>query len=227
MDITIFIKTYKADLKWLTYCLASCAKYAPEFPIVIVADEDCKPQLRHLTREKVFYVKPNLDGYLFQQYVKLRAFDYVDTKYILFMDSDCVFTGELEEEHIFRNDKPILLKTNYEEIPEVKFWQDATSEAIGFIPEFEYMRKIALTYHRDTLIRLWNNYSNLFLPKLQSAKNRRFSEFNLIGAYIDKFESELYEIIDTKNEIPYYPVRQFWSYSGLNKEDLNELNTYL
>jgi hypothetical protein len=227
--MTIFIKTYKNDLKWLKYCLMSIAKYAQDFKVVIVADEDCKRDLDgwNLTREKVFYVKPSYDGYLYQQEVKLRAFMYVDTEYVLFMDCDCIFTDYVNLDSFLKDGKPTLLKTPYEDIPEVMFWKTTTEDAIGFEVNFEYMRRNGLCYRTETIMNLWDDFSIRFLPKLKIARNRQFSEFNLIGAYIEKYEENLYNIVNTRDEIPYHPVKQFWSYSGLNKNDLKEIQVYL
>lgn len=226
---TIFIKTYLDDLKWLQYCLASIAKYAPSFEVVIVADENCRKTLQGwgLTREKVFYEKPQYQGYLYQQEVKLRAFEYVDTEYILYVDSDCIFTQDANEQSFLDEGYPILLKTPYEDIPEVMFWKDATEDAIGFEVNFEYMRRNGLCYRTETIKHLWDDYSIRFMPKLKMAKDRRFSEFNLIGAYIEAYESGFYKIINTRDEIPNHPIKQFWSYSGLNKKDLEEINKYI
>jgi hypothetical protein len=207
----------------------SIAKYAQDFKVVIVADEDCKRDLDgwNLTREKVFYVKPSYEGYLYQQEVKLRAFMYVDTEYVLFIDSDCIFTDYVNLDSFLKDGKPTLLKTPYEDIPEVMFWKTTTEDAIGFEVNFEYMRRNGLCYRTETIMNLWDDFSIRFLPKLKIARNRQFSEFNLIGAYIEKYEENLYNIVNTRDEIPYHPVKQFWSYSGLNKNDLKEIQVYL
>lgn len=227
--MTIFIKTYLADLKWLQYCLASIAKYAPSFDIVIVADENCRKIIDGwgLTREKVYYVKPDYEGYLHQQEIKLRAFEWVGSEYILYVDSDCIFTREATKETFLDNGNPILLKTPYEDIPEVMFWKTTTEDAIGFEVNYEYMRRQPLVYRTETIRNLWEDYSIRFMPKLRIAKNRQFSEFNLIGAYIEAYESEYYKLINTRDGFDESPVRQFWSYSGLNKKDLEEIKKYI
>lgn len=227
--MTIFIKTYQNDLKWLKYCLASIGKYAKGFKVVIVADEDCKRDIDGwgLTNEKVYYVKPQYEGYLYQQEIKLRAFEFVDTEYVMFMDCDCIFTEEVTPQSFLDGDKPILLKTPYEDIPEVMFWKVATEDAIGFEVNYEYMRRNNLCYRTDTIKHLWDDYSIRFMPKLRMAQNRQFSEFNLMGAYTEAYEKDLYKIINTRDEIPHHPCKQFWSYSGLNKNDLKEIQQYL
>ena len=227
--MTIFIKTYQNDLKWLKHCLKSIAKYTKGFEVVIVADANCKQDIDgwNLTQEKVFYVKPSYEGYLYQQEIKLRAFEYVDTEYVLFVDCDCIFIDHVTPQSFLSGDKPILLKTPYEDIPEVMFWKTTTEDAIGFEVNYEYMRRNGLCYRTETIKHLWEDYSIRFLPKLKIAQNRQFSEFNIMGAYIAAYEKDLYEIVNTRDNIPYHPIRQFWSYSGLNKTDLKEIESYL
>lgn len=227
--MTIFIKTYLNDLEWLKHCLKSVAKYASGFEIVIVADENCKNVLDgwNLTKEKVVYVRPSYEGYLFQQEVKLRAFEYVSTEYVMFIDSDCIFTDFVTPDFYMRNGKPRMLMTPYVDIPEVLFWKEITDKAIQYDVEYEFMRCQPLVYHTSTLVNLWNNHSSHFLPLLRTAQNRQFSEFNLLGAYAFKYENEKYSFINTRDEIPYNPMIQFWSYSGLTKKDLQEINKHI
>ena len=227
--MTIFIKTWINDLDWLQFCLRSIAKYAPSFNVVIVADNNCKKIINGwgLTREKVVYVNPTFDGYLYQQLVKLRAFDYTDDEYILFIDSDCIFTDNVDKDFFIKDGKIDLLMTPYEDIPEVMFWKEITDKAILYDVEFEFMRRNGLAYHRNTLIDLWGKYSHNFFNLLKTAKNRQFSEFNLIGAYAYKYDQEKYNFINTRDNIPYHPIRQFWSWGGITKEVTSEVNKYL
>ncbi len=227
--MTIFIKTYINDLEWLKHCLKSIGKYASGFKIVIVADEDCRKIVDswNLTSEKVYYVRPSYEGYLFQQEIKLRAFEYIDTDLVMFVDSDCIFTDFVTPEFYMRDGKPRMLMTPYEDIPEVLFWKEITDKAIQYDVEFEFMRCQPLVYHTSTLVNLWKEHSEHFMPLLKSAKNRQFSEFNLMGAYAYKYENQHYSFINTRNEIPYNPMIQFWSYSGMNNKDLTEIKKHL
>jgi hypothetical protein len=227
--MVIFIKTWKNDLKWLKYCLKSIDKYGSGFEVLIVADWDCKSEIESwsLTKEVVHYCRPNFDGYLYQQYIKLRAFDYTDSEFILFMDSDCIFTEPTKPEDFFTDGKPNMLMTPYEDIPEVMFWKEATDKATGLDVKYEFMRRNGLVYHRSTLVGLWLSYSDKFFNQLKRTKNRQFSEFNIIGAYAFEFEQEKYNFVNTRDSIPHHPVKQFWSWSGLNEQDIEELNKHL
>ena len=55
---------------------------------------------------------------------------------------------------------------------------------------------------------------------------RQFSEFNALGFYTEKMESESYVFVDVTGNvnIPENKCHQFWSWSGLNEKDLKQIN---
>lgn len=229
--MTIFIKTYSNDLPWLEYCLASIIKYASTIPVVIVADHQCKRTLEKWDLSglnvTVHYCTPTYEGYLYQQEIKLRAFEYVKTNYVMFLDSDCMLTGPIDMDSLIIDSKPVVLMTPYEDIPEVMFWKDATDLASGLNVEFEFMRRNGLVYRVDSLRNLWDAWSERFLPQLRNARERRFSEFNLLGAWCYYNENDRYEFINTRDSIPAHPVRQFWSWGKITKQVQDEMRQIL
>jgi hypothetical protein len=103
---------------------------------------------------------------------------------------------------------------------------------IGFESEWEYMRRLPLIYWRETLVAINNAYPNLPQLALQEHKEfnpprRAFTEFNFIGQFIEKYHYEYYKLIDTNEWLPEPIVKQFWSYSGLTKEEENEIQEIL
>lgn len=231
----IFIKTYGGDFEWLKYCLRSIQKYCTGFnKIIIVCDEADRPGLEQfgLTQEEVHYVPLGFRGYLWQQWIKLTAFNYSEADYILFVDSDCVFTRPTTPNDFIKSGKPVILKTPYETIPEVHFWKDLTELTLKEEVEFEYMRRLPLLYRRDTLVNLLNHVDPLHENGLQHFIANRpaheFTEFNLIGAYAEKYEGEKYKFLDTtKVELPVTHILQNWSYGGLKQSKRIEIERIL
>lgn len=233
MSCSIFIKTYPKDFEWLQYCLKSIAKFATGFEeVVIVCDSDGKKELDGwgLTREKVYYNPPIGYGYIDQQIVKLTCDKWVKSEYVLFMDSDAIFNRPVTPETFMRGGKPFILKTNYEELKgsDGFTWKAITEKAMGFEVEFEYMRRLGLMYRIETLKNMRE-----FLPydyrdyAVLNVKNREFSEFNMMGAYAEKFESDKYIFHDTKDGFDESPINQYWSYGKLTDEIRNEINELL
>lgn len=226
MDYSVFIRSYKGDIEWLKYCLKSIHKYLKGWSeIVVVVPESQKSYFDqlNLTAEKLYICPDYQNDYLGQQITKHFAFDYCQSENILFVDSDCVFVKETTIEDFIKDGKPCILKTPYESIPEVKFWQDITSRALGFTPEFECMRRLPMMYLKETLKNVVSHTQKFLDQPLQSyikeQPNREYSEFNVIGAYTEKFESDKYYFLDTTKEaFPEQVIVQNWSWGGITPE---------
>ena len=94
MKVSIFIRTYSKDLVWLDYALRSIHKHAKGFyEIVVCIPIDQVHLLSHLTAERVVTCPVYPNDYIGQQISKLNAHKYCKGDYILFTDSDCIFTG--------------------------------------------------------------------------------------------------------------------------------------
>ncbi len=229
MSSSIFIKTWDGDLEWLQYCLKSIKKYVTGFDeIVIAADNSCFGKVKALVTEDVkVYPVVNWDnGYIQQQWVKINADMYCESEYILFVDSDCVFHTPCTPESFMRDGKAILLKTEYGNLGGGEVWQSVTSAAVGWGVDYEYMRRLPAMYRSDSL----SNFRDMF-PKLygylRGVTDKNYSEFNAIGAFIDRFEQPKYYVSDTKVWMQPTVARQFWSWGGITPEVLTEIEGYL
>ena len=220
--MTIFIKTWFNDLEWLTYCLCSIRKYAPQYKVVIVADDNCKKVIDswNLTKEKVYYVRPTMDGYIYQQWIKLKAFEFVDTEWVMFLDSDCILTETLEFDGV-----STILYTPYDKVGDAICWKAITESVLGHEVEYEFMRRNELIYASKDIEKLWKAYD--FKDIFSKVKGRNFSEFNVMGAYMFYHNDINYNFVNTEVEIPKGAVLQKWSWGGLTKEIKKELEDYL
>jgi hypothetical protein len=211
----ILIRTYSGDKEWLQYCLASIKKHEPNIGLTVVA-----PKGHDVGCEYVYVDPVHQDGYVDQQFTKLHANLFVpeDTTHVVHMDSDCILIGKLS--NLFIDGKPMMLKTPWEKIDsQASIWRGVTAMRIGFDPEFEYMRRMPLIYP----ISIYAALSNHLVEKLgpwdkwfPAIKGRKLSEFNLLGAYADKFMAEEFHWINTSTDpLPPLTVRQAWSWGGL------------
>lgn len=231
----IFIRTYSEDLKWLTYSLQSINKFCTGFRnIIIVIPEKQKNLLNsfNLTREKIFTCPDYKDDYLGQQITKLHADEYSDADLFLYGDSDTLITKKLKPEYLFREEKPLILKTKYQSLGKSVPWKKITEKALGFEIEYEFMRRHPLVYYSSTLKALRNYIKQVHQKEIsdyiQRQSNKSFSEFNTLGAYANKFENDRYYFQDTETEeLPTLYVRQFWSWGGITDEVKNEIQDIL
>lgn len=232
MKTSIFIRSYHKDFDWLAYCLASIRKYCRGFEeTVIVVPADSIRQLKQfqLKGEKTFSCVNHPNGYLHQQVTKLYADTYVKGDYILFVDSDCVFTQEVTPETYFSDGKPVMLITPYSELGASVPWQPITEKALGFPCPFETMRRIPWICRKDLLEQVRIHMANLHdcaaNEYVMAQPNRAFSEFNVLGSYaLTHYSPEYYKFLDTTKEpLPPLTAIQHWSWGGISDQLRDEL----
>lgn len=232
--ISVFIRTYKGDLEWLSYCLASirCNLVGWDEIIVCIPEGQADKLKGIIKDEKVVTCPAYVDDYIGQQVSKLQAHRHVRGEFILFVDSDVVFHPGTNIATYFRNDKPVILKESYERLsarhPELDLlkWQEVVNAVFGERPSHEYMRRAPQLFRTATLIGLDRAFPNLTAHAL-SQPRRLFSEFNVLGYFAEKNEPADYAFIDLACEpIPPNPATQNWSWGGITPEIFAQLVGY-
>lgn len=240
--MTIFIKSYPKDFRFLKYCLMSIQKFVTGYKeiVILLPNETHIPNwFQDLTELKIniHTIQETGNGYVFQQLCKLNAWKYTIDEKIMFVDSDYMFDKPVDVSVI----EPSILYVNYINAGDAIIWKAPTEKAIGMAVEYEFMQRMPLVYYRKTLTGLANylvkthNQSVDYYVTSQSL----FSEFNLIGAYAWNFEKDLYEwlekdgsFIKTKNDVDVVSARwgipgdlgiQFWSHA---KKDGDKYQQY-
>jgi len=228
MSYSIFIKTWKDDVKWLPYTLASIRKYGEGYDrIVVVSDRSCLPEVEFVAKDcTVVSVEDWENGYIQQQWIKLNADNFERSEYVLFVDSDCIFYSAFNEESFMRDYKPVLLKTKYGNLGGAEAWRKITSDFVGFDVQYEYMRRLPWMYRTDSLTAFKNKYRHIY-QHLYTLKTRDFSEFNALGAFIDKYENDKYYVSDTEVWVPEPVAKQYWSWGGITPEIHTEITKFL
>ena len=237
MRVDIFIRTYSKDLPWLAYALKSIHKYVTGWDRIIVAIPEGEGHLlNHLCAEQVVAVPDLQDGYLGQQLTKMQAWKYTYADAILFWDSDVVATQpiDIRKEYFNTNcESPArikLYKTRYSSMPGNP-WQPIVAKALGFLPSWEYMRRMPLVYWRESLTDceeyLVKTHGQSLGHYIRSQPFRSFSEFNVIGAFAAGHHPDRYEFIDTESvDMPPNKVDQMWSWGGITPEVMEKMRAY-
>lgn len=216
----IFIRTYKNDLPWLEYCLRSIQKFVTGCDeIVICIPEPQKSLLDSwgLTKERIVTCPVYADDYLGQQISKLKADEYCQSDRILFVDSDCVFNRQVNIKDL----KPEIYKTHYSKVGDAICWKEPTEKALKKKVNYEYMRRLPLMYLSDT-VKDCREYLELthgvtVEQYITSQPFRKFSEFNVLGAFAEKF-SDKYTFLNTDNGVKEGMILQSWSWGGITPE---------
>jgi hypothetical protein len=228
----IFIKSYRGDFKWLSYCLRSIQKFATGFRdiVIVIPDTD---SLDHLTAERVIKVKESGDPYMFQQAVKMSADEYSDADFFSFVDSDCIFTEAVTPETFMTDGKVNWLHTPWSQIADdtSKVWSEVMRRCIGEDPPAEYMRRHPQMIPRWALQEFRGFVAEKHGVSLEhyilSQPGRYFSEFNCVGFYLWLYHREKIHWIDTTDGIPPTVLIQKWSWGGLTPEIRQEFETIL
>lgn len=231
----IFIKTWPRDYDWLRYCLRSIDKFASGFRrIVVVAPDMAIPQS---CRKMEWIGEADREpGYLWQQRVKLYADEKSDADYILFMDSDCIFTRPVEPNTFMRGGKVKWAHAPFRE-DEKRAWQPVMSKFLNqevggsfmaahpfLFPRwlFEALREFCRVTHKQEL-------SDYIMAQADPKNMLSFSEFNCAGAFAWFHHREKFEWIDKTKEIVEPCVFQGFTHGGEERkaQDLAEFERLL
>jgi hypothetical protein len=235
MRTALFIKSYKPDFVWLAYALRSIKKFCTGYHevVIVVPNSDLEeafkllPQFDTVNNYRVIGIDEPPNGYLYQQVVKMNAHNYTDCELIQYHDSDCIFTMPTDPSYYMENGKPWMYCTPYDKVGDAVMWKHCAEKALGFSDDFERMRRHGLTYYRSSLELLHEKYP-LINSHVMSQPGRHFSEFNVMGSFVAKFEPEKYLWKNT-DEYPIIPERmkQFHSYSQYTPENIQWMEELL
>ena len=224
--IDIFIKSYYKDFKMLNYCLKSIEKYLTGYNKIIIVipkkDYQIYQSIVHTNLPiELHVVEEYGDGYLYQQFIKMTAYKYCDSQFIMYVDSDCIFDKHINIQSLVSNGQPEILYTHYSKVGEAICWKQCTERFMNDVVEFEFMRRLPLIYHRETLETIHNLEPNLESVVMNSG---RFSEFNALGAWAFVHQKDKYSFVNTDNWKPVDPLGvQLWSHCTKNQTPLEKL----
>jgi hypothetical protein len=224
--IDIFIKSYYKDFKMLNYCLKSIEKYLTGYNKIVVVipkkDYQIYQSIVHTDLPiELHVVEEYGDGYLYQQFIKMTAYKYCDSQFIMYVDSDCIFDKHINIENLVSNGQSEILYTHYSKVDEAICWKQCTERFMNDVVEFEFMRRLPLIYHRETLETIHNLEPNLESVVMNSG---RFSEFNALGAWAFVHQKDKYSFVNTDNWKPVDPLGvQLWSHCTKNQTPLEKL----
>lgn len=221
--IDIFIKSYFKDYWLLYFALKSIAKNVTGYNNIIllipekdkeIFDTRCLPD-----RTLIHYVPDEGRGWLRQQWYKMSAHEYCDAEYIMFSDSDCLFTHPIDLQDFVKGDKPEILYTDWEKVQDAACWKEPTEKFLKDEAPYEMMRRNCQIHHRQTLLDISEYAPNL---EYQIMSSHRFSEFNAIANYAYKYCRDRYRFVNT-DDWTYVPplAEQVWSH-GSKEEGTSE-----
>lgn len=248
MTHQVLISSYQKDFQWLYWNLVTLKRFMRGFlpPVINVSSGDaaeCRELVARTFPEAkvwVFDGRPGLGNLRAQVGMCMGDKLCEGADYIWLLGSDCVVSGDFSPEPFFRNGKPVMLINSYEKLlqyaPGIGPWRVGTTNAIGFIPDYEYMRRLPLIYptglfepmrrHIEALHeKCFSDYVygiGAYAQRSNRSDAANFSESNVMGAFADRYMHDAYEWVnldeDYEGEMAKLPspLIQFWSFGGLD-----------
>jgi hypothetical protein len=250
MKFTVVYKTYKNDLKWLKYSLLSLQKYVSGISeLIIYYHDECELDLINLMNEldlklktKLIPVTYDMNGYIKQMVVKCMCFEDVDTEFIMYMDSDVIFSDYYSPESIIEEDKiKWFIQTRNEYNYNADFWlvweKSVEKMTNDKMTRFYMSNEFPFILKKESVKNAYNKFIEIhgvnydtFCKNLLELNGvdindkildkfgimaTIFEEFEYLGWYSYNFTND-YIFIEGRN--PKEFKNQFWSHGGLTEE---------
>lgn len=222
--VDIYIKTCDKDYPWLEWCLKSIEKFSTGFRGVVIVTEGWSTSYKTPPNTRVISKQELKPGYLGQQSRKLGADQDSDADFILFMDSDCVFTKPVTPDDFIRDGKPIWLKTPFSNArDDQQVWKPVMSKFLGKEPQHEFMRRHPFILPRWAFTELRNfcrykhgmELSDYIMAQAVPCQMLTFSEWNCAGFFLHEFHHDKVAWIDTTTDVvPDAVVWQGFTHAG-------------
>ena len=235
---SIFIKSWRADREWLSYCLRSIEKFCRGFEetVVAIAKID-KPHFEGFDFHgaRVVWIDEPDDGrgYVRQQVSKLNADAYTNSELIFYVDSDCFFTEAAFPCDFLSAGKPIALIRHWEDAGTAMAWKSVVQKFLTWEPTFEGMCALPFVIDRRVL-QLLRVYAlathDIPIGKyILNQPGNDFSEFNVISSFSQRFTPYLYDWQIANPETDGFPriLKQRWSWGGFKEEHREEYERIL
>ena len=226
--VTIFCRSYDGDAKWLEWTLPKMLERGHGYAdcVVVGIETQCTAVKAICAKNGVSFLPDTKAagipvGYINQQYTKMRADLFCDTEYVMFLDSDVICLEDHTPDIFFRDGKPLLLYTRWEDVGEAQAWREPTCRAIGRDPEYEFMRRLPMVYPTSVIRDCRGFMEMLHGKKLSRYMNTLscISEFNILGAYAWNFRKDDFTWTNTaNNDFTPLPFKQFWSWGNMKKQ---------
>lgn len=240
MKTSIFIVSYAKHYPYLEKCLKSIAKFATGFHelVVLVPDKDLAafPIGIHFpdTLSVSVLGEPEWEGkgFLWHMDRIMHADQYCKGDWILHTDSDCVFTEPVTPQDYFVDGKAVLCYASYDWLckhqENIRLWQVAVENAIGFKPVNEFMRRHPAVHTKEVyplaraLIESRHCCSTSEYMKVQrEAFPQTFAEFPTLGEVAWKYLPHYYHFVDQeKHGLPKSKIYQGWGRGPMREVDL-------
>jgi hypothetical protein len=229
----IILKTYPLDYDWLPYLFRSLEVYrVTGYRNVILILEEQYPEPPNLPANAVIarsrrYVgtDPKVSdkdlsgrGAVME---RLSAFKYTDAEVLIYVDSDHVFTRDID----FQSDpgicidKPAIWWRTWEEAGIAKCWLPAATETLGYRPKVCTMCHSPQVHLASVMRKFWEFIGG----EKRFWTLHDFTDWDAIGNYALDYHPDLITAVNASDPGPHGvpgSLRQFWSWHRANHPEV-------
>jgi hypothetical protein len=243
VSVDIFIKSYRANLHWLSYCLQFLEKnWREKSRFIVLLDPDCAEVVKDWGVKNVDYLftPPWPDGYMHALYCKMTADRMSDAELILLLDSDTLLLEPCGLGDITDNGRPLIEYLHWDRPDDDagrklahRLWTRVTRESMAIELEVDYMVTHAWLFHRSTFVGARN-----IITEHKGARNFEhavysahpydwtqyefhpftFCDLEALYLYGAKFEPDRYSIGELDYGKYRRPFHDFWSHTPFTPE---------
>jgi len=241
--VDLFYKTYNGDEQWLNYSIRSAHKFARGFRqivIVSIRGHNYSPPLGKLPITYIELDQPPDDpryplgvGYWWQMGIKLCWDRFTDADEAVILDSDHIFYEPFSPATWRRNGKIVWLRRTWQEAAQGIAWKSGSDYFLRKDTPFDYMvtpsfysTRTALHQFTQFMRVRFGQYPDQFYIDLTHP--RTISDYVLFGAYLDEIKHYEYIFLHpTEVNWKVAPIKQFWSWGGVNDAVREEIERLL
>jgi len=226
VSVAAFIRTYRGDAHWLTFCLRSLRRYAEHVFSEVVVVFPTNDSIFFSTflhgyelPLKVFAEEEVVShGYEQQMLSKMFADTRTMADFIWHVDSDTILKRQLRYEDLFDGGKPVYFFDKWSGDSE-RIWRPITEDMLGRTVEFDFMRRQGLLYPRCIYEQTRKHLERVKgVDFVQYWKTHQFhvTEYNVLGGYMYYYHrSEISWQLGGDPKFP-NPLIQSWSWGGFH-----------
>lgn len=216
MTVDIYLRSYPGDYNWLPYLFVSIRKYVTGFRRLVITHPEDVPGPVPTNAFPITVIpvpREHRNDYIGQQLSKLQAHKHTDANYILYVDSDVVFSRPCNALDMAWSSYSVL-GAPWETVGDAQCWRESTERLLGFATTHETMRRLPVVYERELVESCWDHLADRNGNSLFTVD--RMSEFNLLGNYAAHVAQwTLEDVTHPDSWLPPPVARQFWSWGKL------------
>ena len=253
--VHMLIVTYAKDVPWLELCLKTIDRHCLGFSGVTIAhptvhDEIFKAATKPFDVRLWPYEEVPGKGML-QHMAKMAQAEQIvptGTKFVMHLDSDCMWKMKSTPEDFFTGGKPDYLYRTYESltsddpnnpgqkvVSDCAQWQGPTQEQLGFVcPDYTMTRHptvFPIEFYKPYREHIAQRHSLPFETYMLSGRNEHpqsLMDFTAMGAWARKFMRDRFHWIDTATgKYPEDRLKAYWSHGGVLPEIRKEIEGFL